>query len=60
MMVFSKTRFLGAAIVAMTFLISLVILLLEGNFPVSIFTIVATSFLGFIMYKSRQSTETSS
>ncbi len=49
MLAFKKTRFSGAAIVAVTFLISLVVLLMEGNIPVSIATIVATGLLGFIM-----------
>ena len=46
---FKRTRFSGAAIVAMTFLISLVMLLMEGNIPVSIATIVATLLLGMVM-----------
>lgn len=46
---FKRTRFSGAAIVAMTFLISLVVLLMEGNIPVSIATIVATLLLGMVM-----------
>lgn len=46
---FKRTRFSGAAIVAMTFLVSLVMLLMEGNIPVSIATIVATLLLGMVM-----------
>jgi hypothetical protein len=49
---FRKTRFAGAAIVAITFLVSLVLLLLEGNVPVSIGTAVATLLLGVIMKQS--------
>lgn len=49
---FKKTRFSGAAIVAITFLISLVVLLMEGNIPVSIATIVATLLLGIVMKQS--------
>lgn len=52
LMVFKKTRFVGAAIVAITFLISLAVLLLEGNLPVSIVTIVATLMLGVVMKQS--------
>ena len=37
---------------AVTFLISLVVLLMEGNIPVSIATVVATLFLGVIMRQS--------
>lgn len=49
---FSKTRFVGAAIVAITFLVSLVVLLMDGNIPVSIITIVATLLLGVVMKRS--------
>lgn len=52
LMVFKKTRFVGATIVALTFLISLVVLLMEGNLPVSIATIVATLLSGVIMKQS--------
>ena len=53
---FRKTRFVGAAIVATTFLISLVVLLIEGNIPVSIATIVATLLLGVVMKLSWKTT----
>jgi len=49
---FRKTRFVGAAIVALTFLVSLVVLLIEGNIPVSIATIIATLLLGRVMRQS--------
>lgn len=49
---FKKARFAGAAIVAITFLVSLVLLLLEGNIPVSIVTIVAMLLLGMVMKRS--------
>lgn len=51
---FKKTRFVGAFIVAITFVVSLVILLLEGNIPVSIVTLLATVLLGFIMMRNRK------
>jgi len=47
-----KTRFSGAAIVAITFLISLVLLLLEGNVAVSVATAVAMLLLGIVMKQS--------
>jgi len=50
---FKKTRFIGAAISAITFAISLVVLLLEGNIPVSIVTVIATVLLGCVMMRSR-------
>ena len=53
---FKKTRFAGAAIVAATFLISLVVLLMEGNILVSIATIVATLLLGVVMKLSWKNT----
>lgn len=52
LMVFKKTRFVGATIVAITFLISLAVLLMEGNLPVSVATIVATLLLGVTMKQS--------
>ena len=54
MLPFTKTRFVGAAIVATTFLVSLLLLLLDGNIPVSIVTVVAILLLGFVMKKSRR------
>lgn len=52
MLAFNKTRSVGAAVVAITFLISLVVLLKDGNIPVSIATVVATLFSGVIMKRS--------
>jgi len=49
---FRKTRFFGAAIVATTFVVSLVLLIAEGNIPVSIITLVATLLLGMVMKQS--------
>ena len=54
LLVFTKTRFVGAAIVAVTFLVSLAMLLMEGNIPVSIITLVATLLLGVVMKQSWQ------
>ena len=52
LMVLKKTRFVGAAIVAATFLVSLGLLLVEGNIPVSIITLIATLLLGVVMKQS--------
>jgi len=49
---FNKTRCIGAAIVAITFLVSLVVLILDGNIPVSIITLVMTLLLGVVMKRS--------
>jgi len=52
LLVFWKTRFIGAVTVATTFLISLVVLLVDGNIPVSIATIVAMALLGVVAKQS--------
>jgi len=54
---FRRTRFIGAAVVALTFIVSLVVLVLDGNIPVSIITIVATLLAGFVMMRSRAISE---
>jgi hypothetical protein len=43
-----KTRIIGVAVVAVTFLISAVVLFLSGNIPVTIVTLLFTGLLGFI------------
>ncbi len=52
LLIFSKSRFFGAMLVAVTFLISLVVLILEGSIPMSIVTLVATLLLGVVMTQS--------
>jgi hypothetical protein len=52
LMPFRKTRFSGAAIVAITFLVSLLLLLMDGNLPVSIVTAAAMLLLGIVMKRS--------
>ena len=54
MLPFAKTRFAGAAIVAVTFLVSLVVLLMDGNVPVSVVTLIATLLLAMVMKSSWQ------
>ncbi len=49
LLVFEKSRFVGAIIVAVTFSVSLVVLLMEGNIPVSILTTLAILLLGVVM-----------
>lgn len=44
-----KTRFAGATVVALTFLVSLAILLMDGNMPVSIVTAIVTILLFVVM-----------
>ncbi len=48
----SKTRFAGAAIVAITFLVSLIVLLMDGNIPAGMVTLVALLLLGVVMKQS--------
>lgn len=47
-----RTRFIGAAVVGVTFLVSLALLLVDGNLPISIITAVATLLLGIVMKQS--------
>lgn len=47
-----KTRVAGALIVAITFLISLVVLVMIGNYPVAIITLVFVALLGVIIKQS--------
>jgi len=49
---FRKTRFLGAAVVAVTFLVSFVLLLMDGKVSMSIVAAVATLLLGLVMKRS--------
>jgi len=50
-----KTRFVGAVTVAITFLISMIALLMDGHTPVGIVTAVATLLLGVIAKQSWKS-----
>lgn len=52
LLLFQRTQFAGAAIVAITFLVSLVVLLIDGNIPVSAATIAITLLLGVVMKNS--------
>ena len=45
MMIFFKTRLMGAAMVAVTFAISAVVIIMEGNAPFTIATLVALVLL---------------
>ena len=47
-----RTRFAGSALVALTFLVSLAILIVDGNIPVSIVTAIATLLLFVVMKMS--------
>lgn len=48
----SKTRIIGAFVLAITFLISLVFLLMSGNITVAIVTLVCIALLGIIIKQS--------
>jgi len=49
LLVLPKFRFIGAALVALTFLISAVVLVLDDNIPVTIITLICVLLLGGIM-----------
>ena len=49
LMPWKKTRFAGATVTACTFLVSLAILLIDGNIPVSLVTAIATILLFVVM-----------
>ena len=51
-----RTRFVGATVIACTFLVSLAILLIDGNVAISVVTAIATSLLFLVMKVSWQST----
>ena len=53
MIVIAPTRFLGAALVAATFTISLVLLVIEGSIGFAIVTCVTLVLLGLVMQQSR-------
>jgi len=52
LLIIRKTRFVGAVIVAVTFLISAVVLIMAGNIPFTVFTFVAMLMLGVVMKQS--------
>lgn len=52
LMAIKKTRFLGSVLVATTFLISAVVLIVAGNISLAITTFVAIFMLGIIMKQS--------
>ena len=51
LLVFEGTRLIGASVVAITFFISLVLLVMEGNILISVFTIIALAMLGLLTRK---------
>ena len=51
-LLFKPTRFVGATVIACTFIVSLALLLMDGNIPVSIVTTVATLLLFVVMKQS--------
>lgn len=52
MMVFAKVRVIGAVVVAVTFVISAVLLAIEGSVPAMITTLIALVFLGFAIQRT--------
>ena len=52
LLIFQKTRLIGAVIVAITFLISVVVLIMEDNIPVVFITLFSVAMLGVVMKQS--------
>ena len=52
LLIFPKTRIYGAIVVAITFIISLIVLVIAEKLLVAGFTAIATALLGFIGVKS--------
>ena len=52
MMIVKNTRYAGAAIVAITFLISALLLIMDGNISVATITFIAMFMLGVVMKQS--------
>jgi putative oxidoreductase len=55
--VWPRTRTIGAIVVAITFMVSAVVLILEGNIPVTIITIASVFLLGVAVKLSRTNTQ---
>ncbi len=51
-LIIQKTRFIGSVIVAITFLISAVVLIMDNNILFTIITFVAVAMLGVVMKQS--------
>jgi len=51
-LIIQKTRFIGTVIVAITFLISAVVLIMDNNILFTIITFVAIAMLGVVMKQS--------
>jgi len=60
LLVLPKSRVVGAILVAITFLISAVVLVMENNIPLTIVTFICVLLLGFIIKRSYSSVSVSS
>jgi len=56
LLVLPKFRIIGATLVAITFLVSAVVLVMEGNIPVTIVTLICVLLLGIIIKQSLNKT----
>ena len=52
LLIMSKSRIIGAVLIAITFLISAVVLAMDGNIPVTIITLIFVFLLGFVIKQS--------
>ena len=50
LLIFKNTRFIGALIIAVTFLISAIVLIMAGKMLVALITFITMFMLGIIMY----------
>lgn len=53
MLVPPRTRVIGASIVAVTFLISAIVLFMAGAVPIALVTLFCTGLLGYVIQQSR-------
>ena len=56
LLIMSKSRIIGAVLIAITFLISAVVLAMDGNIPVTIITLIFVFLLGFVIKQSIKKT----
>ena len=56
LLIMSKSRIIGAVLIAITFLISAVVLAMDGNIPVALITLIFVFLLGFVIKQSIKKT----
>ena len=56
LLIIPKSRIIGAILISITFLISAIVLAMDGNIPVTIITLIFVFLLGFIIKQSLNKT----